>query len=641
MGTRTRILCGLFLLCNALLAGGCNHLERRPGAAVGESGGSETVALPGNAAIALTWIPAGTFMMGQTANEQDAYPNKETPRHRVTLSRGFWLGRYEVTQEQWRAVMGTTPWVGKRYVSDDPKSPAVYVTWDDAQAFIAKLKGVTGKEFRLPTEAEWEYACRAGTTTRFNWGDDPHYEEISRRAWWRGNAQITERECARPVGAMPPNPWGLYDMSGNVSEWCQDWHGYYTDGHATNPTGPSIAEHRVLRGGSWLSVGGYCRSSRRNHDVPSAAHSDIGFRVVCGPAPEEQGGAPEFNDVFVAGQGGVNTFRIPGMLLAPDSSLLVFCEARKESGADASPTDMVLRRSLDCGRTWLPMQALVHGVGKEALMNPCPVVDRENNAIILLCDKANKFGEGHNQHFQLESRDNGATWSEPVDIKARTTNYDDSFNAGPGVGIQLRSGRLVVPGYTGETNDETDENWHSRVLYSDDHGKTWTLGARVAQLSDESQVVELADGKLMLNMRGNMGMSCRGVAISENGGETWSSFHWDRALNECPCQASIVRYSLATQDKKDRLLFANPDNAGEKFGILERTRMTVRLSYDEGKTWPVKRLIHAGPSSYSTMVRLPDGNIGLLFEGGEKHRRQWIRFVRFSLAWLTDGADNL
>lgn len=100
-----------------------------------------------------------------------------------------------------------------------------------------------------------------------------------------------------------------------------------------------------------------------------------------------------------------------------------------------------------------------------------------------------------------------------------------------------------------------------------------------------------------------------------------------------------MRYGFAEQDGRDRLLFANPDNSGERFGILERTRMTVRLSYDEGKTWPVKKLIHAGPSSYSTMVRLPDGDIGLLFEGGEKQRREWIRFVRFSLSWLTDGAD--
>jgi sialidase-1 len=204
----------------------------------------------------------------------------------------------------------------------------------------------------------------------------------------------------------------------------------------------------------------------------------------------------------------------------------------------------------------------------------------------------------------------------------------------------MRNGRQVIPGYTGEVNDETDEEWYSRVLYNDDHGKTWTLGQHVPELSDECQAVELADGALMHNMRGNMGKSCRGVAISKDSGQTWSCFHWDRALRECPYRASLVRYSFAGRGNRNRLLFANPDNAGEKFGVVERTRMTVRMSYDEEKTWPIKRLIHAGPSSYSTMVRLPDGDIGLLFEGGDKHRREWIRFVHFSLYWLTQGEDQ-
>jgi sialidase-1 len=326
------------------------------------------------------------------------------------------------------------------------------------------------------------------------------------------------------------------------------------------------------------------------------------------------------------------------MLLAPDGSLLAFCEARKESQDDASPTDMVLRRSLDEGRTWLPTQVLVHGIGREALMNPCAVVDRSTNTVILVCIKAHKVSPNRHQHFVLFSQDCGQTWSEPVDIGQRIANYDDSFVPGPGVGVCMRSGRLVIPGYSGESTDVIEENFYSRVLYSDDHGESWGLGARVPELSDESQAVELKDGSLMLNVRGNMGMSCRGVAISDNGGETWSRFYWDRALNECPCQASVVRYGFSEQDGKDFLLFANPDNAGECYGIVERTKMTVRMSFDEGTTWPVKRLVHPGPASYSTMVRLPGGDIGILFEGGEKHRREWIRFARFSLSWLMGGS---
>jgi sialidase-1 len=494
--------------------------------------------------------------------------------------------------------------------------------------------------FRLPTEAEWEYACRAGTTTRFYWGDDPDYEAIGEHAWWRGNSFVTQQRHPRKVAQLPPNPWGLFDMSGNVSEWCRDWHWFYFDGTVTDPLGPEKADHRVLRGGSWLTTPGQCRSARRNHDEPLAVHSDIGFRVVCAPMPRRESGEPLFSDVFVAGQDGVNTYRIPSLLVAEDGSLLAFCEARKESQEDASPTDMVLKRSLDGGRSWEPMQVLFHGVGSEALMNPCPVIDRIQHKILLICDKANARGPNHQRHFQMESGDHGRTWSEPVEIEERIRNYDDTFNPGPGVGIQLKNGRLVVPGYSGELFEDFDENWKSRVLYSDDHGLSWTLGAPIPELGDESQAVELADGTLMLNFRANMGLSARGVATSLDGGESWSQCRSDKALNECPCQASLVRYSLASEEGKDRLLFSNPDNSGEEFNVVERTRMTVRMSYDEGRTWPVKRLIHAGPASYSGMVRLPDGDIGLIFEGGEKHRREWIRYCRFSVSWLTGGVDQ-
>ncbi len=137
------------------------------------------------------------------------------------------------------------------YVQNDPKSPAVYISWNDARQFVEKLSELTGKNFRLPTEAEWEYACRAGTQTRFYWGDDPKYREMNDHAWWRGNTVITNNKYARRAGAFPPNPWGLYDMSGNVSEWCQDWHNYYPGGPAKDPQGPAFAERRVLRGGSW------------------------------------------------------------------------------------------------------------------------------------------------------------------------------------------------------------------------------------------------------------------------------------------------------------------------------------------------------------------------------------------------------
>ena len=606
--------------------------------ALGSLGRAETFQLPGNVPLEMKWLPAGTFWMGAYVDELDSRP-EEFPQHRVTLSHGFWLGQYEVTKAQWQAVMGTTPWKGQEFVDEAPNTPAVYISWNDAQAFIAKLNQLNlagGRTFRLPSEAEWEYACRAGTRARFYWGDDFTYNDVDQYAWSRTTVLLTPQKAARPVGTKKPNAWGLFDMSGNVKEWCQDWLGPYAAEPVTDPTGPATGDKRARRGGNWQTPAGECRSARRSRMEPENSVPDCGFRLAASAAPVTVAvPGPEQTDVFVAGQEGVNTYRIPTLLVAPDGSLLVFCEARKEAIHDASPTDMVLRRSADSGRTWQPTQLIVRGEGKEAIMNPCPVLDRTNHTIILFCINVNKYGEFHNQPLLLTSADNGHTWSKPVDIAARITNLDDTFVPGPGVGIQMSNGRLVVPGYSGVFRDVTKHGMFSRVIYSDDHGQTWTLGQPVAECSDESQVVELADGRLMLNMRGDMGKGCRGVAWSSDGGQSWSPVFWDRQLPECPCQASIVRYSLAKDEGQDRLLFANPDNIGHTFGVIERTKMTVRLSNDDGKTWPVARLLHAGPSSYSSLVRLPDGDIGIVFEGGEKHRREWIRFMRFSLAWLT------
>ena len=349
---------------------------------------------------------------------------------------------------------------------------------------------------------------------------------------------------------------------------------------------------------------------------------------------------PTQTDVFVAGQVGVNTYRIPAMVVARSGALLVFCEARKHRINDASPTDMVLKRSPDGGATWLPMQTLVRGHGDEAIMNPVAVVDPTSGTVLLLCCNTDRNARGeHRQLLLLSSRDDGETWSEAEDIGARIAGHDDTFVSGPGCGIQMRSGRLIMPGYAGEGDGGSEIGFRSRVLYSHDHGQSWRLGRPVSTDTNESQAVELADGRLMLNMRQGTGQCCRAVALSEDGGESWGDVYWDRSLNECPCQASIVRYSDAETDGRSRIIFANPDNVGEKFGV-ERTKMTVRISYDEAQTWPVKKLVHAGPSSYSGLVGLPDGDVGLVFEGGETHRREWIRFVRLPLGWLTDGQDG-
>ena len=210
----------------------------------------------------------------------------EGPQHEVTLTQDFYLGKYVVTKRQWEALMGTTPWSGEWGVLDNPNSPAVWVTWDDAQDFITALNahiadtGQGAGTFRLPTEAEWEYACRAGTTTRFYWGDDPDYTQIGDYAWYSGNAWDVGNQYAHVVGLKLPNPFGLYDMSGNVWEWCQDWWGDYPEGPVTDPKGPDSGSLRVHRGGSWSSSPGRCRSAHRYRSTSGLRGRNRGFRLA-------------------------------------------------------------------------------------------------------------------------------------------------------------------------------------------------------------------------------------------------------------------------------------------------------------------------------------------------------------------------
>ena len=248
-----------------------------------------TILLPGDVPLVLVKIPAGTFMMGRYAGEQDSFDREDT-QHSVMLSDDFYIGKYEVTKGQWQAVMGTTPWFGQDYVLDDLNSPAVYVSWEDAHSFITALNmhitntGQGVASMCLPSEAQREYACRAGTMQRFYWGDDLSYTEIDDYAWWDGTADNMEEDYAHEVGGKLPNVFGLYDMIGNVWEWCEDdWHSDYmgapTDGSAwINSPRDS---NRVARGGGWSSAGYFCRSASRNEgNLLTFTNYNMGFRLV-------------------------------------------------------------------------------------------------------------------------------------------------------------------------------------------------------------------------------------------------------------------------------------------------------------------------------------------------------------------------
>jgi len=242
------------------------------------NGEDPAFSLPGGATMAMVRVEPGTCTMAAPEDESGRY-DREGPQHEVTISRGFWLGKHEITQAQWESVMGTCPWGRKAWAREDPNHPAVYISWNDVQAFIAKLNEAEGVEvYRLPTEAEWEVACRAGTTTRWSFGDDEG--KLRHYAWYGDNAWNAGEKYAHAVGTKRPNPWGLYDMHGNVWEWVQDWYGVYSSRSQKDPTGPASGSSRVYRGGSFINSARGVRSAVRYGSSPGLSGGGVGARLV-------------------------------------------------------------------------------------------------------------------------------------------------------------------------------------------------------------------------------------------------------------------------------------------------------------------------------------------------------------------------
>ena len=216
----------------------------------------------------MIYVQGGTFTMGATSEQRSDADPDEKPAHQVTMS-SFSIGKYEVTQEEWEAVMGKNPSKFK-----GAKHPVENVSWDDCQEFIRKLNALTGKHFRLPTEAEWEFAARGGNRSKgYKYAGGNLIDKV---AWLGGNSNNTTHK----VGEKLPNELGLYDMSGNVWEWCQDWYGDYNSKAQTDPTGPTSGSIRVNRGGGWYSSGNICRVAYRNRFAPSYAYTNLGLRLV-------------------------------------------------------------------------------------------------------------------------------------------------------------------------------------------------------------------------------------------------------------------------------------------------------------------------------------------------------------------------
>ena len=227
----------------------------------------------------LVLIPKGTFMMGSPESEEGR--QKDETQHEVTISKDYYLGVYEVTQAQYEKVMGKNPsyFQGPKVGNENADLPVENVSWDDTVEFCKKLSDLpeekkAGRLYRLPTEAEWEYACRAGSKTAYAFDDEegllPEY------GWFKRNSS----DRTHTVGLLEPNAWGLYDMHGNVWEWCSDWYGAYPNGAVSDPVGPLKGSFRVLRGGCWIVEAALCQSAGRRCNFPSGSGSYYGFRVA-------------------------------------------------------------------------------------------------------------------------------------------------------------------------------------------------------------------------------------------------------------------------------------------------------------------------------------------------------------------------
>jgi sialidase-1 len=367
------------------------------------------------------------------------------------------------------------------------------------------------------------------------------------------------------------------------------------------------------------------------------------------PAPFDR---PYTRDIFVSGTHGYHTYRIPALLTSEKGTVLAFCEGRKKSRSDTGDIDLLLRRSEDNGKTW-SKQTIIWDDGKNTCGNPCPVQDRQTGTIWLLMTW--NRGDDHESAIKkntskdtrrvwiCRSNDDGLTWSTPIEITSSVKRPEWRWYAtGPGVAIQLKKGpwkgRLVIPCDHSEVSEKDPDGYNSHVILSDDHGKSWYIGGVVTPKVNECQVVELHDGTLMINMRNyDRSKNSRAVATSTDGGITFSEVTHHPALVEPICQASFLRYTLRPGHDRNRLMFSNP--AHPQTG--NRTDLTIRLSYDEGKSWPLAKLLHPGPAAYSCLTVLPDGKIACLYEAGRNNPYEKIVFSRFTLGWLTNGAEKL
>lgn len=632
-------------------------------------------------------IPAGSFYMGGTGEGEDF---DEAPVHKVTISRPFRMGQTEVTNAQFEAFRPEhRAYRGKNGLSSGDDEAVTFVSYHDAVAFCEWLSQKEGKTYRLPTEAEWEYACRAGTYYDFYTGDGLPENYRKHQQTTRDYAAVSLR-----VGQTPPNAFGLYDMHGNVEEWCLDWYGPYSAEEQTDPAGYATGFYRVTRGGSHNTPDKYLRSANRMAMIPEDKHALTGFRVVQAEYPSQptlidetphrhanavrqQAFTWSKNDttpfftapvpyVITPACGSSEPFfrhnHQPAITWCDNGDLLAaWFSADEENGRGM----VVLASRLRAGSDQWEEASLFFKVPDRNMTGLALFNDGEGRLYHL--NGVEAAGDWQNLAMALRvSTDNGATWSAPRLIAPEHTKRHQII-AGT---IRTREGWLIQACDAGPGSHDG-----AAIHISKDGGATWHDPWDGAPLPDfheggsgstiagiHAGVVQLADGSLMALARGNsiedeQGRLRMPMSLSKDGGKTWE-YHASEfppidggqrlvfmRLKEGPLLLfSFTDHPLRTPENERGMLF--PDRAGNNY---RGYGLYAALSFDEGKTWPVRKLLtdgetrflnggawtrfflmdqtHAEPRGYMAATQTPDGMIHLVSSR---------LYYRFNLAWLTN-----
>ncbi|MBR4756770.1 MAG: SUMF1/EgtB/PvdO family nonheme iron enzyme [Bacteroidales bacterium] len=586
-------------------------------------------------------IPSGTFIMGSNG---EGFGQDEAPMHKVVISKDFRMSETEITNLQYEQFRPEHKELrGKDGFSSGDDEAVVNVSYDDALAYCKWLSSKTGKKYRLPTEAEWEYACRAGTDTPYYTGDTLPGTMLKN--------QQTEREpvpVSLEVGKDIPNAFGLHDMHGNVEEWCMDWYGDYPSRSLKNPGGPSRGLYRVTRGGSHNTPAEYLRSANRSAAMPSDKHYQIGFRVVetsmrpktlkvrkprtAAPAKVSRKKAvweKVPSDVLfweepipfvlkpVDGSPFYHHNHQPAITWCPNGDLLaIWFSTEKENGREMVVLGSRFRKG---AREWEPASLFFKVPDRN--MTGCSLLLLEDGSILHVNGVCTSGDWRDLAMVTRRSRDNGRTWSEPVFAHPEHEKRHQVI-AGP---IICSDGTIIQCCDAGPGGHDGTAFHLSR-----DGGNTWTdTGATIPGI--HAGVVELKDGTLMAFARGNSIDGMMPVSFSSDKGFTWTS-----RASEFPPISSGQRLVLKRLDEGPIMLATFLENG-----------MTIHLSYDEGKTWPVRKLLtdgsgvksaggawtgefvmdadHAEPKGYFACTQTPDGIIHLI--SSRLH-------YRLNLAWI-------